>query len=268
MARIEAIKKGKFGKLSYADFDERFFSKWSQEMAWTLGLLFTDGHIHSNVVQFTSVDAELLEKVRTIFQSSRSIQKRTQSYDKSKHIYAFAFSHPKIAEDLRKLGLHEKKSLDIVFPEVPEEYMRHFIRGCWDGDGSIFFDQNNLVASYISGSKKFIERLVQELYRIGICKRTPPYRITKGHKKDFFPMTDEFWSKYPVGKFPVTIHMKNIYAYYIKIQTRENVERLFHYFYDSVDESVYLTRKYNVFVKGLNLEKKDETEQLTLDLDF
>jgi predicted DNA-binding protein YlxM (UPF0122 family) len=117
-ARIEAIKRGKFEKLSYEDIDENFFCEWWQEMAWALGLLFTDGHIRGNLVQFTSVDIELLEKVRKLFQSSRQIEKRTQSYDKSKHIYAFTFSHPRIAEDLRKLGLHERKSLNMIFPDV------------------------------------------------------------------------------------------------------------------------------------------------------
>ena len=62
--------------------------------------------------------------------------------------------------------------------------------------------------------------------------------------------------------------MKNKNAYYIKIQTRENVEKLFHLFYDGVDESMYLSRKYEVFVKGLKLVKREKTEQLTLDLDF
>jgi hypothetical protein len=257
MARIEAIKKGKFEKLGYADFDERFFSKWSPGMAWALGLLFTDGQIHSNVVEFASVDIDLLEKVRTLFQLSKPIQKRTQSYDKSKHIYAFAFSHPKIAEDLRKLGLHEKKSLDLIFPDVPEECMRHFIRGCWDGDGSIFFDQNRLVASYISGSKTFVERLVQELYNVGI------YRLGKKFEND------ELWLEFADGRFPLRIHKdKRANAFYIKIQTRENIRKLFHYFYDGVEESVYLTRKYNIYVKGLNLGKEEETEQLTLDLEI
>ncbi len=155
----------------------------------------------------------------------------------------------------------------MVFPNVPEEYMRHFIRGCWDGDGSIFFDENKLVASYISGSKKFIERLVEELYKIGISKSGLSYKVEKVVKEFLIHVTKQMLSKYPDGRFPITIHMKNKNAYYIKIQTRENVEKLFHYFYDGVDESMYLSRKYNTFVKGLKLGKS-ETEQLTLDLEL
>ena len=273
-ARIEAMRKGKFERFGYYEINENFFSEWSPEMAWGLGLLFTDGFIRPASISLWSMDLELLEKIKKVLNSSNPIGIATQSYDKSRHIYRFAFYREKMMEDLSRLGLHQRKSLNMVFPEVPQEYMRHFIRGCWDGDGSIFLDQNKLVASYVSGSKKFIERLVHELFKIGISKKTKPYHLDhrgEGHlhmKKIFLPMTDEFWSKYPNGKFPMTIHMKNINAYYIKIQTRENVEKLFHYFYDGVDESIYLSRKYNTFVKGLKLEGKAETEQLTLDLPF
>jgi hypothetical protein len=76
-------------------------------------------------------------------------------------------------------------------------------------------------------------------------------------------------SDYQDGKFPLVIHEdKRSNAYYIKIRTRENVEKLFHYLYDGFDESMYLSRKYKVFVKGLRLEGKAEKKQLTLDLPF
>jgi truncated hemoglobin YjbI len=60
--------------------------------------------------------------------------------------------------------------------------------------------------------------------------------------------------------------MQNINAYYIKIQTRENVEKLFHYFYDGVDESMYLTRKYKKFVEGLQGDQKDTEDYWSHDL--
>ncbi len=229
-------------------------------MAWALGLLFTDGHIRGNLVQFTSVDIELLEKVRKLFQSSRPIQKRTQSYDKSKHIYAFAFSHPRIGEDLKKLGLHERKSLDMVFPVIPEEYIKHFIRGCWDGDGSVFISGGKMNANYTCGSLNFIERLVHELYKVGVHKRRLPLNKTDA---------DRMWSNYPTGKYPLTIHKeKRSKSYYIKIDSRGNLEKLFHYFYDDVDESIYLNRKFKAFAKGLGLSKGAEAEQLSLNLPF
>jgi predicted DNA-binding protein YlxM (UPF0122 family) len=244
-ARMEAIKKGKFERLEYHDINENFFSEWSPEMAWLLGLLFTDGTIDNKRVAICSVDIELLEKIKKLFSSSKPIQKRTQSYDKSKHIYEFTFFREKMGEDLNRLGLHQRKSLNMIFPDVPEEYMRHFIRGCWDGDGSIFISKGRLRGSYVCGSFKFIEGLVQGLYKVGIQKRKPPMEKTE---------LDKMLLKHPDGRFPLMIHKsKRSKSYEIKIDSRENLEKLFNYIYDRVDDSIYLERKFKIFAKGLGV---------------
>ncbi len=244
-ARIEAIKKGKFERFEYYDINEIFFSEWSQEMAWVLGLLFTDGFIRPSSVSLWSMDIELLEKVKKALGSSKPIGIATQSYDKSKHIYTFRFYREKMMEDLNRLGLHERKSLNMIFPNVPEEYMRHFIRGCWDGDGSVFVSGGKMNANYTCGSFDFLNRLVQELYKIGIHKRRLPLDKTD---------TSLIRSYSPIGMYPLTIHKeKRSKSYYIKIDSRGNLEKLFNYFYDRVHESMYLERKFNIFVKGLGV---------------
>jgi transcriptional regulator with XRE-family HTH domain len=259
-ARIEAIKKGKFERFEYDDINENFFIGWSPGMAWILGLLFTDGTIDNTRVAINSVDIELLEKIKKLINSSKPIQKKTQSYDKSKHISEFTFFREKMREDLNRLGLHQRKSLTMIFPDVPKKYMRHFIRGCWDGDGSVFISGGKMNANYTCGSLKFIERLVQELYKVGVHKRRLPLDKTDA---------DRMWSNYPIGKYPLAIHKeKRSKSYNIKIDSKDNLEKLFHYFYDDVDESIYLLRKFKTFAKGLKLPEGAETEQLNLDLSF
>lgn len=71
-------------------------------------------------------------------------------------------------------------------------------------------------------------------------------------------------STYPLGKYPLKIHVEHRSkspSYSIKVRSKENVEKLFNYFYDGVDESMYLKRKYDVFVKGLNLIEEDPVLQ-------
>ena len=252
------------------EIDEDFFRHWSNEMAYVLGVIYTDGHINpgskldpsqktttmSPRLVIAQKEPELLLKVSKLMKCNMKLR-----YKKKRGIagalYVFDICSQKIYDDLTNFGLSPPKSKTIEFPNISQEYIHHFIRGCWDGDGSIFFDQNRLVASYISGSKNFIERLVQELYKVGI------YRLGKNFE------SDELWSKFPEGRFPLKIHKdKRANAFYIKVQTRKNMEKLFHCFYDDADESVYLSRKYNVFVKGLNFDKEGETEQLTLDLEI
>lgn len=259
------------------NLNENFFSSWSNEMAYVLGVIFTDGNINPGSKRDPSQktgtrsprliigqkEPELLNKVSKLMNCDMKLRHRNKR-GISGALYVFDICNEKIYDDLINFGLSPPKSKTIEFPNISQEFVRHFIRGCWDGDGSIFFDENKLVASYISGSKNFIETLVQELYKVGI------YRLGKKgglYHKEF----DEYnlWLKYPDGRFPLRIHKdERANAFYLKVQTRENVERLFHYFYDDVDESMYLTRKYNVFVKGLNLGKEGETEQLTLGLEI
>ena len=46
-----------------------------------------------------------------------------------------------ICEDLKKLGCLQKKSKILVFPtesQVPKNLIHHFIRGYFDGDGSVW----------------------------------------------------------------------------------------------------------------------------------
>jgi hypothetical protein len=62
------------------------------------------------------------------------------------------------------LGGTENKSLTLEFPEVPKEYLPDFIRGYFDGDGSIMRLKNNRVNSaFTCGSKKFLIKLHQAL---------------------------------------------------------------------------------------------------------
>ena len=267
---------------SSIQINENFFSSWSNEMAYVLGVIFTDGNINpgrkrdpsqkttstSPRLTIAQKEPELLNKVSKLMNCDMKLRHRNKR-GIAGALYTYDICSEKIYDDLINIGLSPQKSKTIEFPNIPQEFVRYFIRGCWDGDGSIFFDRNKLVASYISGSKKFIERLVQELYKIGISKGVS-YRYEKSGKRVLMPVTSkEILSNHPDGRFPLIVFKdKRANAYYIKIRGKENIEKLFHYFYDGVDESMYLTRKYNVFVKGLSMGDAGKPEQLTLDLDF
>lgn len=252
-ARTLAIKQDKFEKFKFDDINEDFFRQWTPQMGWVLGLLFTDGNVqrvtksHTGLrVSICSMDLEVIEKVISLLGSKKNAKTRKQSYDPNKSIYYFEFYREQMRDDLHRLGLQQKKSLIMQFPDVPEEYVRHFVRGCWDGDGSIYISDNKLRASYTCGSLAFIERLAQELYKIGVCKNF----ISDLN----YEQKEKLRNNYPDGKYPLTIHKKhNGNAYEIKFGDRDQLTKFFSYMYEDVDQSMYLTRKYNKFVTGLNL---------------
>jgi len=62
------------------------------------------------------------------------------------------------------LGGKERKSLDCKFPYVPKRFFPDFIRGVFDGDGSIYKTYKETYGSSItSGSKNFIYGLHEAL---------------------------------------------------------------------------------------------------------
>ena len=65
------------------------------------------------------------------------------------------------------------------FPDIPDEFVNHFIRGCWDGDGSVYIDKssNSVFASFVSGSKDFITELLSRLCKYGLPIRTLHQRV-------------------------------------------------------------------------------------------
>jgi hypothetical protein len=224
-------------------------------MAWVLGLLFTDGNVqrvtknHTGLrVSISSMDLEVIEKVISLLGSKKEVKTRKQSYDKDKSIYYFEFYRERMRDDLHRLGLVQAKSLTMQFPDIPEEYVRHFVRGCWDGDGSIYISDNKLRASYTCGSLAFIERLVQELYKIGVYKTFISNFVNYAER-------EKIRNSYPDGKHPLAIHKKhNGNAYEIKFGDRDQLTKFFMYLYEDVDPTMYLTRKYNKFITGLNLQ--------------
>lgn len=248
--------------------DEGFFKSWSKEMAYVLGIIYTDGNLYRDPIRKTyrilivQKEPELLNKVIRLMNSDYSLRYRKQR-GIAGAVYMIDLQHMGMFDDLLELGLTANKSLNMIFPDVPTQYMRHFIRGCWDGDGSVYITGGRIDANYTTGSNIFIEKLVQELYKVGI------HKWDRGRFISDKSEVERLWLCYPDGKFPLTIHnKKGSNAFYIRLATKGNVERLFHFFYDDVDESMYLKRKYDVFVKGLSIGEKIEDEQLTLDLTF
>lgn len=153
-ARILAFSKGKFKHRSTARLRESLFSQWSQPMAYPylLGYIFTDGSL-SRVgqgafrVSISSIDRGHLEKLAAILGEDVKVRSGKQSKkgfsgSGDRDIHSIAFTRPQMIQDLRRLGLTERKSLTMRFPDVPDEFLRDFIRGCWDGDGSIFLGQS------------------------------------------------------------------------------------------------------------------------------
>jgi len=211
-----------------------FFKKWSAEMAYVLGYFAADGCMFINprgskYVSFTSCDYEILQKIRGMLGSNHKfgIKKR---YNKNwNDVFTLQIGSKEMYQDLINRGFMPKKAFRFKLPPIPKKYMRHFIRGYFDGDGSIthgYFkrkDRHNkktlyLLTSFASANLNFLSRLSKTLVR--------NINIGKGY-----------------------LHKKSGHLSYSKLDSI----KLFRYMYRGVSKEQYLERKYNKFQEAFRV---------------
>jgi len=144
-----------------------FFKKWSHDMAYVLGFWFADGYMYNGkrnkpLMGVSQMDKKILENISKAMGSTYPIhEEKTPNGNISYRIF---IKNEEIVKDLIALGGKYRKSLDMRFPSVPEDFLPDFIRGLWDGDGSAFIGKTGRAASaFTCGSKKFVDEFMNVL---------------------------------------------------------------------------------------------------------
>ncbi len=153
----------------------RVDTMWRPELAYALGLITADGSLSKNGrhIDFTSKDIAQLETYRSCLGieeikigSKRSTHKNNVLY------YRVQFGDVLFYQWLVDRGLSPNKSKIIQKVDVPGKYFFDFVRGEWDGDGTIYCSEdkrwkNSYVVSiaFASGSLEFLQWLQKEINR-------------------------------------------------------------------------------------------------------
>ena len=114
-------------------------------------------------------------------------------------------------------NLTARKSLTVRFPHIPDEYMSDFIRGYFDGNGSVTLKKTkyNIYGqiSFTSGSINFLDVLQKVLLKNDISSKIyQDGRTTNG-------------------------------SFYLKVIKRSEIEKMYHYLYDDTGDVPFLKRK-------------------------
>ena len=144
--------------------NEDFFKIWTHEMAWVLGLLVTDGHIHNslNSIFFTQKDERILRVIANYMDADYVLT----TFGKTKTAATLIINSKVIKQDLELLGVTAKKSLNVPFPVVPEEFLSSFVRGVIDGDGWV--GHEGYQVNVTTGSLAFAEGLLSVFLSWGL----------------------------------------------------------------------------------------------------
>lgn len=105
------------------------------DKAYFLGFLITDGNVYGNDVrlQLKNESKVILDVLKEKTLSENKIREDKRGF------VTFSVKRKKWVDDLSKYGVIPRKTSTVYFPEIPEEFLSHFIRGLIDGDGWISF---------------------------------------------------------------------------------------------------------------------------------
>lgn len=173
------IKTNKFYYRVKGSVDDNYFNVIDDEKkAYFLGLLFADGNITSGKknqirIALKEQDGYLLRELKSEIKSDCAVARRVFPKNPNwESQISVQFSSKQMKEDLVRYGCTPRKSKTLLFPELPQYYMWHFIRGYFDGDGCICvytdkWECRRTTVSF-SGSVLFNRRLREILIGYGI----------------------------------------------------------------------------------------------------
>ena len=195
----------------------------TEHKAYWLGFLTADGYLSSRgtlELTLSEKDANHVSLFKKDLDSEHTISIRECNINGNKFKQCrLAFTDQEIASDLRRYGINNNKTFNayIPFEHIPKHLIRHYIRGLFDGDGSVF---NN--------GKDRINVLIA-------CTAS----IAMGNDLIDCLFENDISSTYSIDKRT----KNNVYSIHVN-KTRE-IQRLYKWMYN--DSTIYLERKYNRF---------------------
>lgn len=221
-----------------------FFKNISTELqAYLLGFYTADGSIDEKRKTFrihlSIKDSELVYLYKDIISPDARLFSIADNYKTTgrdgKEITGHGsigvdISSAILVNDLVELGIGYKKTYsDLTIPNIPENLIRHFVRGFFDGDGSI--------STYLACEKGKKDRV-----RCGIQ--------IDSKTKTLLENIQLFFKNNNI-KFNL-IYLKRDDMYRISTSSREEIKKLYLLFYK--DSYFYLSRKFNKFDYYVNTE--------------
>lgn len=147
--------------------EANFFRIWSPNMAYILGYWWADGHMRikkntgAHEIAIASNDWEHLTVMAACIGEKYYLRRVLQNAD----TFSAEFCSKQMFQDIEAHGGTPAKSKTIKFPDVPTEYVAHFVRGVIDGDGTLAWNGIRPVIQIYSGSREFLEKLATEVER-------------------------------------------------------------------------------------------------------
>jgi DNA-binding transcriptional regulator WhiA len=239
LGRTECAVQLKLGRLSLKKtkyfYNKDFFNNIdTEEKAYWLGFMYADGYVtRSNSgasvgIELKKSDYKHLKKfnksiggnIDVTFRERKVSFKDNPDYNKKKEVAIIRIYSTEMFKDLVLNGCTENKTFTIKFPSnLREDLIRHFVRGFFDGDGSLHVYNHSqrkhlkyVGCNFTSASEEFLTSLRAILY-----------------EKNIFSYITQFKK-----------------CHQLCVRRQSDVLLFLKYIYD--DANIYLDRKYNLYL--------------------
>lgn len=210
--------------------NEEYFSIESHNMAYILGFLAADGTVGKDTntikIGLAGIDYDFLVSIQQEIKSDRGVKKYTNS--KGFDCCQISFTSQKIKKDLAKYNIVPCKTFQFEFPiQLSREYWIDFIRGYFDGDGSVSTSGTSGIKWQIcSATTDVLEKIVAFLYE--------EYQIPKVNVR-----AERLNKEHPL---------------YVICYSTKATEAIYNFLYTK--DSLYLPRKKQHYEQVLNIYNK------------
>lgn len=209
--------------------NEKFFDTWSDEMAYVLGVIAADGCVAFNHGYVVSLGVAVKD-IAWLMDIKKIIDTDQPLYTHPRQLYVNLRMNSKyLVNQLISMGITPRKSKTLKFPDVPEKYISHFIRGYFDGDGCIHFnpygDNGVSLSCTICGSENIIDNIQNIFNKV--------YGKTVGHKRS------------------------RPGCYQWRLHGNKSSKVFFEWIYQNSEEKTRLERKYNRYINHIRSKDAD-----------
>ena len=205
----------------------------TEEKAYWLGFIFADGNISSEGNRFeinlSIKDINHLIKLKNFLEYEEDIRVETHK-EFGTDICRLSVRNKDLWNALNNKGCTPRKSLTLQFPDISifenKLLIRHFIRGYFDGDGSLGI-YNNKENLSILGTELFLNEVSKHIQILGYIRN----KSSINYKNEAFELK------------------------YSNLKARQVARFLYE------ESTIYLERKYNIYINFCQLEEESSKKK-------
>ena len=217
----------KLNRRKYSVNDNYFNVIDTEEKAYWLGFIYADGYVITGMdkigISLNSIDKNHLDKFKQATLATYPINdyKEKSGYGVGSIYSRILITSKQMKNDLLRLGIYENKTLILKFPtQVPKCLIRHFIRGYFDGDGSLTYGRKQ-----VCGNCNYSIKFTGTIEMINAIQE---YLGTSVKEEQRYPE-------------------RNVNNYSITIGGNQQVRKILDNLYQGA--TIYLERKYNRYIE-------------------